>query len=77
MTVVDSAQAQETTVTDKQPMQADGGKSARQRDKTTPKGPESAGGAYPNPHDQESDEFEGGQSDNRYRGPPNPNATTE
>ena len=39
---------------------------------------ESDGGAYPNPHTEESDPgFDGGQSEKAYHGGPNPNATTE
>lgn len=38
---------------------------------------ESAGGAYPNPHkDRPGGRFAGGQSDKKYEGPPNRNATT-
>ncbi|MCW6533604.1 hypothetical protein [Sphingomonas lycopersici] len=38
---------------------------------------ESTGGAYPNPHqDHPTGRFAGGQSDKKYEGPPNPNATT-
>ena len=45
---------------------------------------ESQGGAYPNPHSGKESEGgpdtflgHGGQSDNDYTGPDNPNATTE
>ncbi|MDF7773640.1 hypothetical protein P1X14_00140 [Sphingomonas sp. AOB5] len=65
-------------MTDKQPMQADGG-GTKQRDdgvaNPASEG-EGSGGAYPNPHSgKEPKGFDGGQSDKAYRGPDNPNAT--
>jgi hypothetical protein len=69
------------TMTDKQPMQANGGgKGAGGNDGVSTKaGPgESGGGAYPNPHSgKDRGGFDGGQSDKSYEGPENPNATTD
>ena len=67
-------------MTDKQPMQADGkGTTGAPDGVSDPAGQgESAGGAYPNPHSGKTPAgFDGGQSDKAYRGPDNPNATTE
>lgn len=72
-------------MTDKQPMQADGG-GKHKPDPTSADGiapgkdsaGESGGGAYPNPHTgKERGEFDGGQSEQAYSGPDNPNATTK
>jgi hypothetical protein len=67
-------------MTDKQPMQADGGGGDGGPDgvnNPASKG-ESSGGAYPNAHTGKGPGgFDGGQSDKAYRGPDNPNATTD
>ena len=66
-------------MTDKQPMQADGDQTAAAPDGVSdpPTEGESQGGAYPNPHSgKERGGFDGGQSDKKYEGPDNPNATT-
>jgi hypothetical protein len=67
----------------KQPAQADGGgqKGAPDGVSNAPAkkgGSESDGSAYPNPHAGKPDPgFDGGQSEKRYYGGANPNATTE
>lgn len=64
-------------MTDKQPMQADGDAVRNPDDGTDakPGNGESAGGAYPHP--RKPGHFDGGQSEQGYEGPDNPNATTE
>ncbi|RYY26109.1 MAG: hypothetical protein EOP62_11565 [Sphingomonadales bacterium] len=68
-------------MTDRQPMQADGGGGDQVNDDGVggkPGDGESAGGAYPNPHSGKDPKgFDGGQSGKSYSGPDNPNATTE
>jgi hypothetical protein len=67
-------------MTEKQPMQADGDGRANTDDGVSnpPGDGASAGGAYPNPHTGKTPHgFDGGQSDKAYRGPANPNSTTE
>lgn len=67
-------------MTNKQPMQADGDGTKAGEDGVSkpPTGGESSGGAYPNPHTgRNKGGFDGGQSDKGYRGPDNPNATTD
>lgn len=66
-------------MTDKQPMQADGGGAKERPDGVSNPATEgeSSGGAYPNPHSsKEGGDFNGGQSGKAYSGPDNPNATT-
>lgn len=63
-------------MTDRKAMQADGGGKAAAGDgvgKTEGDG-QSAGGSYP--HDRKGKPFDGGQSEQGYEGPDNPNATT-
>ena len=66
-------------MSERQPMQADGGGKQGGDDGVSgkPGGGESAGGAYPNPHKGGGKTFDGGQSGKAYEGPDNPNATTE
>jgi hypothetical protein len=69
-------------MTDKQPMQANGGRKPVAGDGVSDVGKkgdgESSGAAYPNPHTgEEKGGFDGGQSDKSYSGPDNPNATAE
>lgn len=69
-------------MTGKQPMQADGSGThgGEVNDDAPAPGKDSAGesggGAYPNPHTGKDDgDFDGGQSDKAYTGPPNDNST--
>ena len=68
-------------MTDKHPMQADGGGESNDPIAEAPgkqggEG-ESQGGPYPNPHGGKQDpDFDGGQSGKAYHGGDNPNATT-
>lgn len=65
-------------MTDKQPMQADGGGMLPETQPVPPNAEgESQGGAYPNPHKDREPGFKGGQTDLEYSGPDNPNATTK
>jgi len=67
-------------MTDNQPVQADGKGTDKTVENNAPgkdHAGESGGGAYPNPHTGKAKgDFDGGQTDKEYTGPPNDNATT-